>query len=532
MNDSIWTDNEETNDQAFLHSESAIRSEQLAEDPPLEKEIAQVVMYMLGVSSIDVDKSLFEAGADSLTVARLSAYLSDRYQIDVPLHEMFKEPTVQGLACMVNYFSSISHTPSADGWSWKAEHLEAEAALDSSITPDELPEARYLQPATVFLTGATGYVGAFLLDVLLHRTDATIYCLVRAKDSESGLRRIQQNLQYLRAWNEDYRQRIRPVCGDLGLPWLGLSSETFALLAQNVDAIYHCGGQVNLSYPYDTLKKINVMGTQEILRLACHTRRKAVHYLSNADVHRKARMPRPFLEADLPRQPRAIPDGYMRAKWVSEQMLTTARDRGLPITIHRPGFLIGHSQTGVCSTTNYLLLALKGFLQLGVFPQLSEIFNVAPVDCVAEAIVYLAGKENSYGKHYHHWDLKPMPMETIYSWLHSFGYDFEVVPYNVALRRALQVELDHSLYRVLPLFNIYSEAEGYRESFMSPIVQENISLETECANTLNGLQGSGITYPPVTEEMFHRFLAYLVEIEYLPTPSRSPFNTGSTQKQL
>ncbi|HET8840109.1 MAG TPA: thioester reductase domain-containing protein, partial [Ktedonobacteraceae bacterium] len=378
-NDSIWTDNEETNDQAFLHSENATRSEQLYKDPPLEKEIAQVVAFMLGVSSIDVDKNIFEAGADSLTVARLSAYLSDRYPIDVPLHAMFKEPTAQGLARMVDFFSSLSTTRSADGWSWKAEHLEAATALDSSITPDGLPEASYLQPTTVFLTGATGYVGAFLLDVLLEQTNATIYCLVRAKDPESGLQRIQHNLQHLRTWNADYCQRIRPVCGDLGLPWLGLSPATFSLLAQNVDAIYHCGGQVNLSYPYEALKNINVLGTQEILRLACHTTRKAVHYISNADVHRKARMSRPFLEADLPRQPRAIPDGYIRTKWVSEQMIIAARDRGLPVTIHRPGFLLGHSQTGACSTTNYLLLALRGFLQLGVFPQLDEIFNVALV---------------------------------------------------------------------------------------------------------------------------------------------------------
>lgn len=495
----------------------------------LEKEIAQIVTQMLGVTSIGINESIFTYGASSLMVARLSARLSSLYNIDRSIHEMFEEPTIAGFARMVSHFRALSEDPSLNedpslgGWRWEAERLDAEAALDSTITPEGLPTSNYLDPANVFLTGVTGYLGAFLLDALLRRTHAVVYCLVRANNVESAMRRIQRNLQHFRTWKDSYAQRIRPVCGDLGKPLLGLSSETFAALATTIDAIYHPGALVNFSYPYDALRIPNVQGTQEVLRLACHTTRKAVHYLSTLDVFLMTSAPRPFLEVDLPRQPVTVPDGYMRTKWVGEKLMTAARERGLPITIHRPGFLIGHTETGACPPYNYLVVALKGFLQLGVLPQLNEILNITPVDYAADAIVYLAGRPDTYGKHFHLWNLAPLPMEEAYPWIRSFGYNFDVVPYREAHRLAQQVPQDHPLYPIIPLLALNDEFDDTVETSSSsllPSVQATIDLDAECANVLAGLKGSGITCPPMNEEMIHRCLAYLVDTGFLPPPSK------------
>src|SRR5262249_21136622 len=54
-----------------------------------------------------------------------------------------------------------------------AEHLE------STITPPPGLAADLTRMDRVLLTGATGYLGAFLLDEVLRRTDAEVLCLVR-----------------------------------------------------------------------------------------------------------------------------------------------------------------------------------------------------------------------------------------------------------------------------------------------------------------------------------------------------------------
>ena len=79
----------------------------------------------------------------------------------------------------------------------------------------------------IFLTGATGFLGAFLLHELLQQTRADIYCLVRAANIEEGNRRLRNTLAQYLLWSEPLAHRIIPVLGDLALPTLGLSSDEF-----------------------------------------------------------------------------------------------------------------------------------------------------------------------------------------------------------------------------------------------------------------------------------------------------------------
>ncbi|MEV0460004.1 SDR family oxidoreductase [Catellatospora methionotrophica] len=48
----------------------------------------------------------------------------------------------------------------------------------------------------VLLTGATGFVGSFLLKTLLTATDADVVCLVRAQDPATGWRRLGEGLAW------------------------------------------------------------------------------------------------------------------------------------------------------------------------------------------------------------------------------------------------------------------------------------------------------------------------------------------------
>jgi hypothetical protein len=80
------------------------------------------------------------------------------------------------------------------------EQLLADAILDSSIRPNTAPIKDLTDPTCIFLTGATGFLGAFLLYELLQQTQADIYCLVRSPNIESAKKRLQSNLESYLIW--------------------------------------------------------------------------------------------------------------------------------------------------------------------------------------------------------------------------------------------------------------------------------------------------------------------------------------------
>lgn len=170
--------------------------------------------------------------------------------------------------------------------------LPAEATLDPSIYPATSRKQNHYDrfrafgagrhmhtPAAIFLTGATGFLGAHILAELLASTDVQVFALVRAADNVSGRKRLEQTLQsydllqpllsklfdgYLdddeeKPWFDD---RVCVVLGDLSKPLLGLQHEDFKELAFSIDSILHCGADVNLVKPYGALKAPNVLGAK------------------------------------------------------------------------------------------------------------------------------------------------------------------------------------------------------------------------------------------------------------------------------
>ena len=94
--------------------------------------------------------------------------------------------------------------------------LDADARVDVVPAGDAVdPNA---EPREIFLTGATGFVGAFVLRELLDQTGARIHCLVRAADEEEALRRVETNLRSYDVWPEGLNERVVPVPGDLATP--------------------------------------------------------------------------------------------------------------------------------------------------------------------------------------------------------------------------------------------------------------------------------------------------------------------------
>jgi thioester reductase-like protein len=388
--------------------------------------------------------------------------------------------------------------------------LSAEAVLETGIQPEAPPKAT-AEPVSVFLTGATGFLGAFLLSGLLRRTQADVHCLVRARDVQEGKERLTKALSFYSLWDEGLASRILPVPGNLSEPLFGFSEGRFQELADAVDVIYHCGASVNWVYPYERLKPTNVLGTREVLRLASRVRAKPVHFVSTLGVfplvgNAGAKAVR---EEDPLDHGGALYNGYTQSKWVAEKLVEIARSRGLPASVYRPSLVTGSSRTGAWNTADFMCRVIKSWIELSLAPEVEATMNMVPVDYVGEAIVHLSLQEDSLGNNFHLANPRPVTPKEVAAWIRAFGYPLRKIPYST-WRAALTGPANGSFHSLAPLFSLGASEDA-------PEMVQTIP-GFDCRNTLDGLSGTSIACPRVDGRTFEGYLSFFVRNGFLRRP--------------
>ncbi len=377
-----------------------------------------------------------------------------------------------------------------------------EAQLDSDIVP---PAGSVCQPAKmdrVLLTGATGFLGAFLLDELLRRTRATIYCLVRARDDAQAIQRIRTNLERYGLTPPGLSDRIVPVAGDLAQVRLGLPDAAFQRLGTDMDAIYHNGAIVNLVYPYPLLRDANVRGTQEVLRLAAMHHVKPTHYVSTFWVQAATgESARPVATEDDTLPPcESLASGYSRSKWVCEKLMERARGRGLPVTIYRPGYVTGDSRTGACKPDDFLHTIMLACARVGSIPAIDMNLEVTPVDFVGRAIVQLSLQPEHLGSTYHLVNPEPLSLAALSAWMERAGYDVRVLPYDDWCDELANLAEGSPDELIGPLMSLLGRGED-GEPERHP--------RYDCTRATAHLSASGIVCPPADDELLATYRAFL-----------------------
>lgn len=360
--------------------------------------------------------------------------------------------------------------------------LERDAQLDATIRFDAPLRTDWATPNKILLTGATGFLGAYLVDELLRQSDARLYCLVRAADSAAATARLKDHLQTLELWQADYPDRIITLCGDLAQPRLGLSERFFHELAEEIAVIYHNGALINNFAPYSQLRIPNVLGTQEVIRLAALQQRKPLHYVSSLAIFLSESYAGQTVAEDTPLvYDLQLQGGYRQSKWAAEALVQTAQQSGLPTTIHRPSRIWGHSQSGINhNLDDALCTVLKGCIDLGLFPISNTQIYLPPVDYVSRGIVQLSGKASSFGGTFHFCNAQTIHWLDLIELVRELGYPLSGVPYDewfAAVGLAAREQPDKSFYRQLRLLlrsPIYLFVES-RPRFCSQLTQSALS---------------------------------------------------------
>ncbi len=489
-----------------------LEQEFIAPRTSVEIKLAQLWSQVLHINPIGTNDNFFELGGNSLLAIRLLFQVRQAFGVDLPLHSLLEVPTVANMARAIETFGDSEEATGIEGMT--VEELLSEAVLDPTIEPLFSSVEPLAEPNAIFLTGATGFLGAFLLDELLRETPAKIYCLVRGcKTPAEGKQKIANNLDRYILEYENFNSRIIPVIGDLSQPLLGLHSQQFERVGREIDIIYHAATFLNLAYPYRAMRAANVGGTQEILRLASQIKLKPVHFISSPAVFKSTGyFNKPSIREEDPLEDcELVYGGYAQSKWVAEKFLKTASSRGIPVSIYRPGTITGHSKTGAYNADQTLGRLLKSFIEQGCAPDMNIEFDLTPVDYVSQAIVYISRQKESLGKNFHLVNEKCLHIGELVKLVRSLGYPIEQIDYPEWESKMGDVILsspENVLSPILPFLTA-----KISKTQLTYLEASSFTQRLNYENVLKGLANSDITCPPPDDKLLR---LYVEQIEQFP----------------
>ncbi|PIA17948.1 large subunit of L-aminoadipate-semialdehyde dehydrogenase [Coemansia reversa NRRL 1564] len=488
-----------------------------------------------------LDADFFDLGGHSVLATRMVFRVRKALAVDAPLGLVFRCPTLRAMAAALDRQQGLLPAEPA------AEPSEDVAAVDSTpsyaadfdaLVP-QLPRlgAAYVAYSpvlverdaapTFLLTGATGYLGAFVLDALLRRhPHGSVVCLTRARDAEAATARVRAAAEANLVWRDEWASRVRGIPGDLAQPQLGLSADDWRFCAKNVDAIVHNGALVHWVYPYAKLRAANVLSTIEALRLAADTRIKPLVFVSSTsaldtDHYVQLGAAAPIRESDdLSGSRHGLLTGYGQSKWVAEKLLAHARRDGFPVTIVRPGYVLGHSRTGATNADDFIWRLAKGCVQVGLSPIMANAVNICPVDYVARVVVEAVSQPRALDHLvYHVFNHDRFRFQDLFDSLRLYGYsvlDAEYMHWRARLMESTLADRDSALYPLL-----HYVLDDLPTSTKSPALDD--------AHTRDLLRDSGVECPAIAP-LVGLYIAYLVKAGFLPSPP--PAQPGKPHKSL
>ena len=357
--------------------------EYVAPETASETVLCGILGELLSAERVGVTDDFFELGGDSLCAIEYVAQAHNQ-GIEIALQNVFDYPTVRGLCAYLGgtHIRKAVYDP--------ADFVKYEPLLQCNVIDKRfVPVRRSL--GNVFLTGATGFLGAHILDRYLREESGTIYCLVRG-----GAERLKGILDYYfdGKYNSEMDRRIIVLDGDI--TEAGLCDR----LPDDIQTVIHTAATVKHYGPWDYFHGVNVRGTENIIACAKKLNAKLLHIStisvsgnSLVDAFDVLRVDEPidFTEANLfVAQP--LDNVYIRSKFEAERAVLDAALDGLDAKIIRVGNLTNRLSDFRFQPnyhSNAFLNRVRAALSLGALPDyMAPLYaEFSPIDQTAEGVL-------------------------------------------------------------------------------------------------------------------------------------------------
>lgn len=406
----------------------------------------------LNAKTITPENDFFDLGGHSILAQQMLLEIRRETGANVSISALFEHASLAGFSAQVD--RQLKSTNGVNGGDTKAEEKDSVYARSLDTLLQQLPSTyqtadsaalRTSAQPTVFVTGATGFLGGYIIqDILQRNRDVRVVAHVRSvKDLKGAFDRLQRSLEGYGLWNDSWSTRLSCVVGDLSKPQLGLEPQTWQTLSQEVDVVIHNGAVVHWVKRFQDMMAANVLSTIDAMKLCNEGKAKTFtyisststldtdHYIKLSDQQISTGQGSVSEEDDMQGSRTGLATGYGQTKWTSEQLIREAGRRGLQGSIIRAGYILGDSETGVCNTDDFLLRMLKGCIQLSARPHIVNTVNAVPVNHVARVVVAAALNPLPEGVHVVHVTGHPrLRMNEYLSVLEYYGYNVPEVSYD------------------------------------------------------------------------------------------------------
>ncbi|GFF61022.1 linear gramicidin synthase subunit D [Aspergillus udagawae] len=479
--------------------------------PTTKSTIQRLWKNILPRSRCEDEDDFVEQGASSLQNATLISLIQKHLDCPISMEKFLQNTRLRDLVSLVD------QAPKCETAAYTSDETEVWIRdVDLADQIELVPNWTADEEGRVFLTGATGFVGANLLRHLIDMPAVKqVACLARRQGSLSGADHIQATLEQYDLWPTSLQliQKIIVLEGDMTDENLGLGPERFTWLTNWTSVVFHLGAKVNFCETYAAHYDSNVLGTKHVLRVAALGRRKAFHYMSSIDVWGPTGFilgTRRVME-DGPLHPHIqclrYDLGYSASQWTAEQMVRRMRDRGLPVAIYRPGYIIGDSKTGAMNPNDFFSRLIVGCIQIGSFPDLQQNLEFCTIDYVIPAMVHIATSNENLGRSYSL--LSPDPAVSISvretcGVIQEAGYPVKLVKYSKWVDEVVAGQLpDGPLAPLMPMFEekVLGELTRWEASQNTPIYDS-----TNAANVLK--ERPDIRYKPLDPTLLKLMISF------------------------
>ncbi|TYJ58239.1 hypothetical protein B9479_001064 [Cryptococcus floricola] len=319
----------------------------------------------------------------------------------------------------------------------------------------------------VVLTGATGSLGAHLLDQLTRRPDVSkVICLSRAKSHADSLRRLQDSLaQRHRTLTSAAEAKIVSYAADVNSEDLGLSPELYESLKNEATAVIHNAWPVNFVLSVESFDE-HIRGAFNLIDLTLKApgQVKPAFFFSSSV---SAQLASDVAATEVfPAKAETAMMGYGRSKWVVEKIMERAgKETKARCGVLRIGQLAGDTENGIWNETESWPLMFKSVNELHALPMISEAPSWLPVDQAASTIIEivssttLASKPSSASV-YHIVNPHLSSWSDVLAGLAAGGLEFDTVPQTEWVARLSQSNPDVAVNPAYKLLDFYQARFG------------------------------------------------------------------------
>jgi L-aminoadipate-semialdehyde dehydrogenase len=499
----------------------------------------------LHAKTITAENDFFDLGGHSILAQQMLLDVRRQIGANVSINKLYENPSLAGFSSEVDRQLGLANGGKDSIAVVKGDPVYTQS-LDELLKrlPTKYPTAdpatiRESAKPTVFLTGATGFLGAYIIKDVLDRTSHAVRLIAHVrnvKDSKAALDRLRRSLQGYGLWQDEWSTRLSCVVGDLSKPQLGIEQHTWQSLSQEVDVVIHNGATVHWVRKYQDMMASNVISTIEAMKLCSEGKPKIFTFVSSTsvlDTDYYVKLSEQQIstgqsaiseEDDMQGSRTDLSTGYGQTKWVSEQVVRAAGKRGLLGSVIRPGYILGDSETGVCNTDDFLIRMLKGCIQLSARPRIINTVNSVPVNHVARVVVGAALNPLPDGVHVVHVTGHPrLRMNEYLSLLEFYGFSVPEVSYDDwkdQLERYVSAggqEKDQEQLALMPLYHFC--VNDLPATTRAPELDDRNAIKIMKLDAKNWTGVDESAGYGIGREDVGRYLRYLAEIKFVSWPT-------------